>query len=74
MLICMLYACWICCHAFQIYGLVLVLLAIAEFDLFKIKGQYASKKAMLQAMAIADVIHVVCFARYWFMEKGEIDL
>eukprot|EP00798_Chlamydomonas_sp_ICE-L_P016761 gene16761-23034_t len=52
----------------QIYGLVLLLLALTELLIFLVKGQVISKKSLILPMAIADVIHIAVFAKVFLTE------
>lgn len=48
------------------YGLVLVILALAEGLILLVKEQAQSKNCLLLPMLVGDVIHVIVYSRLWF--------
>ena len=48
------------------YGLVLVILGLAEGLILLVKEQHQSKNCLLLPMLVGDVIHVLVFSRLWF--------
>jgi len=55
--------------AVEIYGLVLIILAVAELGIFLVKDQIASKHCLLLAMLIGDVIHIWVFSKTWMLNE-----
>lgn len=54
----------------HVYGLVLVLLGLAEAFMFMVPGQVRSKRSLLLAMAVGDAIHLAVFWSTWFRDPS----
>ncbi|GAX73281.1 hypothetical protein CEUSTIGMA_g735.t1 [Chlamydomonas eustigma] len=55
--------------AVEIYGLVLIILAVAELGIFLVKDQIASKHCLLVAMLLGDLIHIWVFLKTWMLDE-----
>jgi hypothetical protein len=53
-------------YSVQLYALVLMLLAVVEHLIFRVKAEPQSKRALLVGMLLADVLHLSVVGWTWF--------
>jgi hypothetical protein len=53
-------------YSVRLYALVLILLAIVEHLMFRVKAELQSKKALEGGMLVADVLHLSVVGWTWF--------